>query len=423
MTAARVIIALAFILILGIPFALRPAEDKTTDRDALTLIIITPHVTQIRYEFAKGFDRWHTRKFGQSARIDWRGPLGTTEIIKQLDAQYTAAIKGGHYELRGDPPEFIFPAGTIGMDLVFGGGTFDHGRIKNGVKTTIAGDGGKSREVSCPMSIPAGFDAKDLQTWFGENKCGAQTLYDPDQYWTGVALSAFGIVYNRDVLKKLGLDEPRQFADLADPRYTGWIALADPRQSGSIATSFDSILSNEGWDQGWKILREMTANTRYFTSASTKPPIDVSEGEAAAGLAIDFYGRGQSQFVMLPGQTPETSRVGYVDPAGRVYIDADPCSILRGCPHPELAKRFIEFCLTDEGQALWQFHSVGSPQGANNPAGEDGKPLAPSNTNSAAPPSAAPCTRSTCPTSWTKAIPSSSPPTPPPRAGARPLAS
>jgi ABC-type glycerol-3-phosphate transport system substrate-binding protein len=80
---------------------------------------------------------------------------------------------------------------------------------------------------------------------------------------------------------------------------------------------------------------------------------------------------------MKPGQTPETARVGYVDPEGAVYIDADPVSILRGGPHPELAKRFVEFCLTEEGQALWQFHATGTPQGAENPAGEDGRKMGP----------------------------------------------
>jgi ABC-type Fe3+ transport system substrate-binding protein len=316
---------------------------------------------------------------GTAVAIDWRTPGGTTEILKQLESQYAAAIKGGRYELRGsrEKPEFYMKPATIGFDAVFGGGTFDHGRLKTGVRASITAPDGKPAEVQCPMSTPASFEPAQLEAWFGKNIIGTQPLYDPDQYWTGVALSAFGIVYNRDVLKQLGLPEPRTFDDLTDARYAGWIALADPRQSGSIATSMDSILSNAGWERGWRVLREMCANTRYFTSASTKPPIDVSAGEAAAGLAIDFYGRGQSQAVALPGETPETSRVGYVDPAGSVYIDADPVSILRGGPHPELARRFIEFCLTEEGQALWQFHARDSAQGRDNPIGPDGERMGP----------------------------------------------
>lgn len=380
MNLPRVLIFAALALILGVPFIMRPAASTgQPGRDIPSLIIVTPHVQQIRREFAAGFSRWHERVHGSPVAIDWRTPGGTTEILKQLESQYTAALKGGRYEQHGDMkrPEFFMKAGTIGFDAVFGGGTYDHGRLKTGVKASIQGPEGKPVDVQCPMSIPAGFETAQLESWFGKNLIGTQPLYDPDQYWTGVALSAFGIVYNRDVVKQLGLPEPRTFDDLTDARYGGWIALADPRQSGSIATSLDSILSNAGWEHGWRILREMCANTRYFTNASTKPPIDVSAGEAAAGLAIDFYGRGQSQAVALPGETPQTSRVGYVDPVGSVYIDADPVSILRGGPHPELAKRFIEFCLTEEGQALWQFHARDSAAGRDNPVGADGDRMGP----------------------------------------------
>lgn len=365
MVVQRVLIALAFVVILGVPFALRPAQ-KRVDGDLPSLIVVTPHVQQIRAEFGAAFSAWHKRKHGTAVSVDWRTPGGTTEIIKQLEAAYTAGLKAGRIDAAG-----ACEPGTIGFDLVFGGGTYDHGRLKTGVAWEAAA-GGKM-----PMSVPAGFTQERMDAWFGENLVGSQPIYDPQQYWVGVALSAFGIVYNRDVLARLGLPEPRTFGDLTDARYAGWVALADPRQSGSIATSFDSILSNEGWDKGWRVLREMCANTRYFTNSSTKPPIDVSAAEAAAGLAIDFYGRGQSQSVMREGQTPETSRVGYVDPAGAVYIDADPVSILRGGPNPEMAKRFVEFCLTEEGQALWQFHAVGSARGAGNPVGESGERMGP----------------------------------------------
>lgn len=382
MNLPRALILAALALILGIPFALRPTRDSAAAAgDGPTLIIITPHVQQIRDEFATAFNRWHQANYGHTVHIDWRTPGGTSEILRQLESQFSAAAAAGRYTLSGDPakPTFDMPPGTIGFDLCFGGGSFDHGRLKSGIQVTLppATAGGPPRTVRLPMSVPAGFEQSRLDGWFGENRIGAQLLYDPEQYWLGVALSGFGIVYNRDTLSSLGLPEPRTFEDLADPRYAGWVALADPRQSGSIATSFDSILSNYGWERGWRALREMCANTRYFTNYSTKPPIDVSAGEAAAGLAIDFYGRGQSQSVMRPGQTPETSRVGYVDPAGSVYIDADPISILRGGPSPRLARRFVEFCLTEEGQSLGIMYATSSPRGQGNPIGPGGFRLGP----------------------------------------------
>lgn len=372
MVWSRLVIALCLAVILGVPFALRATTGHApVSRDAKTLVIVTPHVQQIQNEFRDAFDAWYLRKYGEHVRIDWRTPGGTSEIIKQLKSQYIAAVKNKQFDFR-DPKNPTAPAGTIGYDLVMGGGSFDHGDLKKGVTVNTA-----QGEAILPMSIAAGFTRDELDAWFGENKIGAQYLYDPDQFWIGTALSSFGIVYNRDVMKDLQLAEPTSFEDLCDPRLIGWIALADPRQSGSVTTTFDAILSYYGWEKGWRVLREMCANTRYFTNASTKPPIDVSQGEAAAGLAIDFYGRGQGQSVLKRGQDPATARVGYVDPRGAVYIDADPVSILRGGPNPELAKKFVEFCLTEEAQALWQFPARNNSRSMLNPTGESRQRLGP----------------------------------------------
>jgi ABC-type Fe3+ transport system substrate-binding protein len=377
MSASRLGIFLALALILGVPFALRPASPEKSAGPVQTLVVITPHVPQIRAEFATGFSEWHLRHYGQAVAIDYRAPGGTSEILTQLESQFQAAAKNGQFDF-GDPKDPRAAPGTIPFDLVFGGGSYDHTRIKSGIKFERTGADGKAAPVTIPMSIPAGFRQRQLDDWFGDNSVGAQRLYDPEQFWIGVALSGFGIVYNRIEYEKLtGKQAPESFDDLADPRLFGMVILADPRQSGSVATTLDAILSNYGWDKGWRLLREICGNSRTFTNSSPKPPIDVSQGEGAAGLAIDFYGRGQSQAVLAPGQKPEDGRVGYVDPKGATYIDADPISILRGCPHPDLARHFVEFCLSEEGQALWQLPAQSDSRSASNPKGEDGGPLGP----------------------------------------------
>ena len=373
MNAARVLVAIALFAVLGVPFALRPADAAArAGEDVPTVVVITPHVSQIEIEFGRGFERWHERVYGTPMRVTWLGPLGTSDILKLLQAKYNAAIRSGDIT-----PDGSCLPGTIPIDAMFGGGTYDHGRLKagEGVPSGQSGPGGKAGTV--PMSVPAGFTQAQLDEWFGENIVGVGQWYDPQQYWIGNALSGFGIVYNKQILGELGVPSIESFEDLCRPELRGWVALADPRQSGSLLTSLDAILSYYGWEKGWRVLREMGANTRYFTNASTKPPVDVGQGEAAAGLAIDFYGRNQAQSILAPGQDPATSRVGYVDPKGSTYIDADPVSILRGGPNPQGAKRFVEFLLTEEAQAYWQFHPTSTPAGANNPPGPDGRPMGP----------------------------------------------
>jgi len=431
MRALHVILFAAIALILGVPFLLRPSA-QTRDRSARAVVIITPHTEQIRSELGRGFEAWHKRVYGEAVRVDWRSPGGTSEIYKQLVAQYEAAVASERFDFSDPKNPVAKEPGVIPYSLMIGGGTYEHGRLKSGIPVVDPKD--KSSRVF-PISTPAGYSKEQFETWFGDNKCGAQALADPEQFWIGTCLSSFGIVYNKDLYSRLGIPAPTSFEDLGNPKLQGNVALADPRQSGSIATTLDSILNyhiwkiarDEGWDaelagaikaekdgirkaraegksaaeiaaipiweeslweshgpsiqkawdRGWRVLREMSCNTRYFTSSAPKPPLDVSHGEAAAGLSIDFYGRSQAQAILLPGQDPSASRVGFVDPAGSVYIDSDPASILRGGVEPELAKRFIEFCLTEEGQALWQFPSRRNAKSATNPVGESGEKLGP----------------------------------------------
>jgi ABC-type Fe3+ transport system substrate-binding protein len=399
-------------------------------------------------------------------RIDWRQPGATSEIIKQLAAQYSSRCAkvveqwaAANSERLAAPTLDLaseFPPGSVAFDVMFGGGSFDHGRLKDVntgsywfrpfrdraaaevlVRTkgpvepavivnerqliaTVGLEGSSAmvlriplgamldqaaalaaiaeaskqtppgearvrldlsqleRQAGVSISVPAGFEQSRLDAWYGPNTLGAGMLYDPQQHWLGTAISGFGIVYSKDVLARLGVDPPKSFEDLADWRLAGWLVFADPRQSGSVATSIDAVLSYYGWEKGWKVLREMCANTRYYTNSAPKPPIDVSQGEAAAGLCIDFYGRNQSQAVLPPGETDASkSRVGYVDPKGATYMDADPISILRGGSNPALARRFVEFTLTEEAQSLWQFPSKRDPAAASNPVGEAGVPMGP----------------------------------------------
>ncbi len=345
--STRVLIIVALIIVLGVPFLFKP-EGATVDPDALSLVIITPHNEQIRHEFSVAFDAWYRAKYGKGVVIDWRTPGGTSEIRRQITSEYSSMLKDGPIR-----------AGSMSYDLLFGGGSYEHGKIKRGVDAIT--DAGEKLHTAISEPINE-FTNQDLFAWYGENTIGRNTLYDVEQYWFGTALSAFGIVFNRDVLRSLKIQDPTTWEDLTQPELQGWVALADPGQSGSICTTFEVILNRVGWDKGWRILRSSAANSRYFANSSSKVPIDVSMGEAAIGMCIDFYGRYQSQSISDGGGG---DRVGYIDPKLISDIDPDPISLLLGAPHRELAIEFVRFCLSEEGQSLWQFRSwehTGEPE-------------------------------------------------------------
>ena len=76
-------------------------------------------------------------------------------------------------------------------------------------------------------------------------------------------------------------------------------------------------------------------------------------------MAIDFYGRFQAQSTRSPDGR---ERMAYVTPAGGSGVSCDPISLLRGAPHRELAVRFIEFVLSEDGQKIWTYRP-GTPGG------------------------------------------------------------
>jgi ABC-type glycerol-3-phosphate transport system substrate-binding protein len=117
--------------------------------------------------------------------------------------------------------------------------------------------------------------------------------------------------------------------------------------------------AQEGWAQAMRLLMKIGANARYFTDSSAKIALDVEAGEAAAGMTIDFYGRYESEAVRRPDGT---SRLQYVNAESGTSFSVDPIAVYRGAPDPELARDFIAFVMSPEGQKLWNW-KVGAPGG------------------------------------------------------------
>ncbi|MCF7689041.1 MAG: extracellular solute-binding protein, partial [Cephaloticoccus sp.] len=262
-----------------------------------------------------------------------------------------------------------------GIDLFFGGGSYDF------IRQAQAGRLVGSRILK---THPEWFtEASIPYTFAGEQ------YWDKEGRWLGNVLSSYGILYNKDSIKRLGLaDPPTTWRDLTNPKLIGEVALCDPTKSGSIAKAFENLIQQqmqirlrallaandggqtksleaqavrEGWDEGMRMLRLLGANARYFTDSSQKPPIDVSQGNSAAGICIDFYGRYQAEAVTRRDDS-ESGRLVYVTPRGGTVSSVDPIGLLRGARNHEAAELFIEYTLSIEGQKLWNF-KVATPDG------------------------------------------------------------
>ena len=409
-----VAIAAIFLFMLGLPFLLKQAApDNAWQTGDLELVIISPNNEAIRFEFGLAFSRWHQERFGQPVKVDWRAIGGTSEIMRYLEGAYTASLRaywlnqgkpwptGGAQAISGGNPPAenslaelyrAFRASddpnaiSAGIDLFFGGGEYDHGvAFKHGLTVAPWPDNNPPLELRPVEGIELIPRQLSGETW------RTSTLF-------GVALSTFGICYNKDRLDELGLPPPKQWDDLADPRFYKQIGLADPTKSGSIAKAYEMIIQQKihqalradgfddatidryetalemqpnnpwvippgvpahyqetvesGWRDGLSLIRRIAANSRYFTDSASKVAIDVSKGDAASGLVIDFYGRYQAEHSRgLNGR----ERMAFVTPVGGSSVSSDPISLLRGAAHKEIAKRFLQFAMSESGQQLWNY--------------------------------------------------------------------
>ena len=395
----RVLLLVSLLAIVALPFALRP-ERRAAGRTDDTVVIITPHNEAIRHEFGRGFADWYRARTGRTVALDWRMVGGTSDIARFLEGEYVSAFELHWTRRLGRPwsaeiqtgfqnarlPEtapaivkearaaFLASEVSCGIDVFFGGGTYDF-----------------ERQAAAGRLVDPGLLQRHPD-WFRDDviprRFAGEEYWRGDGLWFGTVLSSYGMIFNRDGLQRLGFNrEPTEWADLADPRLMGEVGLADPTKSGSVAKAFENMIQQcmqrrlvalqaaqparkddpaleteavrVGWLEGLRLVQAIGANARYFTDTSQKPPIDVASGNCAAGLCIDFYGRQQQDAVR---RRDTSERIGFATPQGGSVSSVDPIGLLRGARNRAAAVAFLEYVLTPEGQKLWNF-KPGTPGG------------------------------------------------------------
>lgn len=168
--------------------------------------------------------------------------------------------------------------------------------------------------------------------------------------WIGASVSSFGFTVNNLRLTQYGLPTPQKWEDLARPEYAVYlpsipmISIADPTMSTSNTRIFEIILQAKGWEEGWRILTLLTANSIVYSSSSDARDA-VIRGDVAIGTTIDFYG------YMAQYANPNCR---YIAPQGETIVNADPIAILKDTKHLAHAVAFVAWVLNEYGgQQIW----------------------------------------------------------------------
>lgn len=173
-------------------------------------------------------------------------------------------------------------------------------------------------------------------------KIGSYPINDPQGTYFGFAASGYGIMWNERYAKANKLPDPKEWSDLAKLAYFDHVLMAAPSRSGTTHLTIETILQGEGWDKGWRAIKDMSGNFRQITERSFGVPEAVNSGQVGVGIVIDFFAF-SSQASGFP--------VKFVYPTVTTIVPAN-VAIVTNAPNKAGAEAFVDFLLSPAGQEV-----------------------------------------------------------------------
>ncbi len=174
------------------------------------------------------------------------------------------------------------------------------------------------------------------------SKLGNFPINDPDGLYFGFALSGYGIMWNTRYTAANDLPDPKDWSDLAKPVYFGHVSMAAPSRSGTTHLTIETILQGEGWDKGWRTIKQMAGNFQTITERSFGVPEAVNSGQVGYGIVIDFFA-----FSAQASGFP----VKFVYPTVTTIVPAN-IGVVANAPNKAGADAFVDFLLSPAGQKV-----------------------------------------------------------------------
>lgn len=226
-----------------------------------------------------------------------------------------------------------------------------------------------------PIAVKEGVTAQYKSTHWDKIPAWAK---DPDGNWVGLYVGVPTFAVNKQVIKNV----PRSWADLLKPEYKNSVVISDPRTSGTgVATLLSANFARGGnehnLDPGIKYFAELRKNGNL--KAIGRNLANFQKGEAPIVIGYDLQSAVWRD--RLKGQVD----MEVVIPAEGVFYMPGALLINRWAPHPNLARLFVDFVLSDEGQLLFAkgyAHPIRVVAGnLALPAGQQPRPITPLSAN------------------------------------------
>ena len=181
-------------------------------------------------------------------------------------------------------------------------------------------------------------EVKNAGAWWG----GHIWIDNAKRYiYSSQAYQTENIWYNTDYVKA---EEIRSFGDLLNPKWSGKIGYLDPRSPGS-GTSIWSFL----WQlRGEAYLRKLVAQKMFIGRGQRQLAENLAKGKLALVVGLTYYS-------FLPFLKAGLPVKPLPNPRDEVYISGGSgnLTIIKGAPHPNATKVFVNWILGKEGQEIF----------------------------------------------------------------------
>lgn len=151
--------------------------------------------------------------------------------------------------------------------------------------------------------------------------------------------AAIAIAYNTNS----NLPVPSNWSDLTKPEYKGQVTMPDPSASGAALTLLQGLLSQDS-DAAWELFKGLKANDMIVPGANNAALNPVLQGAKGAVFgAVDY---------IALGSKAKGEAIDVIYPSEGTVLAPRPMMILKSSDNQSAAKQFIDFVLSEEGQAM-----------------------------------------------------------------------
>ena len=103
-------------------------------------------------------------------------------------------------------------------------------------------------------------------------------------YYFSKGITVVGFLVNDGILEEKGLEAPKTWKDLADPKYKGEIIMSNPAISGTNYAALKGLLDLYGKEEGWDLFEKINDNIDFYSKRGKDPQEKTAQGEFGIGI-------------------------------------------------------------------------------------------------------------------------------------------